>query len=130
MNNIKLCPPALIYVIFSLTQIIIDTYLQLYSTAFVKIIIMIIFTILLNLLCAQGMSVISWIIVMIPFIFMSVIVAAVLFLFGTEPQEIEEPSNIKTGNLIYSSGPEPVTTTDYVVATNLPPTGSSDPQFT
>ena len=32
----NLCPPALIYLIFSLVQIIIDTLKGLYNTAFIK----------------------------------------------------------------------------------------------
>jgi uncharacterized protein YacL len=81
----NLCAPALIYVAFSLTQIIIDTFKGLYNTAFFKIIVMIIITILLNALCQSGMGIISWILVFIPFIFMSVIVAILLYVFGLDP---------------------------------------------
>ena len=61
MTNIlqNLCPPALIYLIFSLTQIIIDTFKGLYNTAFLKFFVMILFTFLLNTLCAQGLDIIS-----------------------------------------------------------------------
>ena len=48
---LELCPPALIYVVFSLTQIIIDTIKGLYNTSLVKFIVMIMITILLNALC-------------------------------------------------------------------------------
>jgi hypothetical protein len=81
----NLCSPALIYVAFSLTQIIIDTFKGLYNTAFFKAIVMIIITILLNALCESGMGIISWIIVFIPFIFMSVIIAILLYVFGLDP---------------------------------------------
>ena len=81
----NLCAPALIYVAFSLTQIIIDTFKGLYNTAFFKAIVMIIITILLNALCESGMGLISWIIVFIPFIFMSVIIAILLYVFGLDP---------------------------------------------
>ena len=76
---INICPPALIYLAFSLTQIIIDTFKGLYNTAFFKVIVMIIITILLNTLCQGGMSIISWIIVFIPFMFMSVIVGILFY---------------------------------------------------
>ena len=33
----SLCPPALIYLIFSLTQIVIDTINGLYNTAVIKV---------------------------------------------------------------------------------------------
>ena len=80
----NLCAPALIYVIFSLTQIIIDSLKGLYNTAFFKTIIMCLVTFLLNALCQQGLGIISWIIVFIPFIFMTVIVTMLLYIFGLD----------------------------------------------
>jgi hypothetical protein len=79
-----LCPPALIYVVFSITQIIIDTFKGLYNTAFFKFIVMCMVTLLLNALCQSGMGVISWIIVFIPFILMTVIVTMLLYIFGLD----------------------------------------------
>ena len=81
----KICPPALIYLAFSLTQIIIDTFKGLYNTALVKTVVATIITILLNALCQGGMGIISWILVFIPFIFMSVIVLILLYVFGLDP---------------------------------------------
>ena len=85
INN--LCGPALIYLIFSLTQIIIDLFKKLYNTAFLKFIVMIIFTILLNILCDKGLGLISWLIVFIPFIFMTLITSILLFTFGLTPSK-------------------------------------------
>jgi len=104
-----LCAPALIYIAFSLTQIVIDTFKGLYNTAFFKFIVMIIITFLLNALCQTGMTIISWIIVFIPFIFMSVIVTILLYVFGLDAAtgklnfKCDKPDEKKTGNLIYSS---------------------------
>ena len=81
---IKLCAPAIIYLIFSATQVLIDTYKGLYNTAFMKIIVMIMVTILLNILCIQGLGVVSWIIVFIPFILMTVMVSIILYIFGLD----------------------------------------------
>lgn len=81
----QLCPPALIYVAFSITQIIIDLFKGMINTAFFKMIVMIIVTLLLNSLCQSGLSIVSWLIVSIPFIFMSVIVAILLIIFGLDP---------------------------------------------
>ena len=89
----NICSPALLYLAFSLTQIIIDIFRQLYNTAFIKFIVMIIFTILLNILCNQGLSVMSWFLVMIPFIMMTFITTLLLFVFGLNP---------KSGNLNYT----------------------------
>ena len=78
----KLCPPALIYLIFSCTQIIIDIFKEQYNTAFFKSIVAFLVTFLLNVLCEGGLSVISWFIVFIPFILMTVIVSMLLYVFG------------------------------------------------
>ena len=81
---IKLCSPAIIYLLFSITQIIIDTINKNYNTAFMKIIVTIMVTILLYILCERGLNVISWIIVFIPFILMTVIVSMLLYVFGLD----------------------------------------------
>ena len=81
---IKLCPPAIIYLIFSSTQVIVDTIQGLYNTALMKIIVMVMVTILLNILCIQGLGIISWIIVFIPFILMTVMVSMLLYIFGLD----------------------------------------------
>ena len=80
----KLCAPSIIYLIFSMTQIIIDTFKGLYNTAFIKIIIMIMVTLLLNILCVSGLGVVSWIIVFIPFLLMTVVVSMILYVFGLD----------------------------------------------
>jgi len=81
---INLCPPAIIYLIFSITQILIDLFKGLYNTAFMKVIVAAMVTLLLNILCEKGLSVVSWIIVFIPFILMTVIVSMLLYVFGLD----------------------------------------------
>ena len=90
---INLCAPAIIYLIFSITQILIDTFKGLYNTAFMKVIVTIMVTLLLNILCEKGLSVVSWIIVFIPFILMTVIVSMLLYIFGLD---------VATGTLNYN----------------------------
>ena len=58
----------------------------MYNTALVKFIVMILFTLLLNMLCQMELSIVSWVIITIPFIFMSVITAILLFVFGLDPK--------------------------------------------
>jgi len=148
----ELCAPALIYVAFSLTQVIIDTFKGLYNTAFFKFIVMIVITFLLNALCKSGMSIISWIIVFVPFIFMSVIVTILLYVFGLDAttgklkfkcDEYDGSSSTKSGNLIYSSTnvvPTKSTTINHVTVDNTEinnlekkykyiPRETSDPQY-
>lgn len=80
-----LCPPSIIYLIFSLTQIIIDTFKKMYNTAFLKFFVMIIFTLMLNILCQQGLTVVSWFIVFLPFIMMSIITSLLLYNLKLSP---------------------------------------------
>ncbi len=80
-----ICPPALIYLVFSTTQVVIDTVKGTYNVALVKLWVTLIFTILLNFLCNKGLGIVSWIIVFIPFILMTVIVTLILVMFGLDP---------------------------------------------
>jgi hypothetical protein len=79
---LNLCPPAFIYLIFSLIQICIDSFNGLLNMAFTKLLVMIIVTFLLNTLCGSGLSIISWIIVLAPFIFMIISASILLYVFG------------------------------------------------
>ena len=85
----KVCPPALIYLVFSMTQVTIDTMQGAYNKAFIKLWVTMIFTILLNHLCMTGLGIVSWLIVFIPFILMSVIVTLLLFMFGLDPETVK-----------------------------------------
>ena len=80
-----ICTPALIYLVFSVTQISIDTFQGMYNTAFTKVWVSLIFTIVLNYLCSQGLGIISWFIVFIPFTLMTLIISILLYLFGLDP---------------------------------------------
>ena len=93
-----LCAPAIIYLIFSLTQIIIDTFKGMYNTALMKVVVMIMVTILLNFLCSSKLTVVSWIIVFIPFIFMTVIVTMLLYFFGLDATTGTIDSTCKNSN--------------------------------
>ena len=80
-----LCPPALIFLVYGMIQVILDTFNEMYNTAMVKILTTLVFTVLLNILCNRGLGIISWIIVFIPFILMSIISAVLLLVLGLDP---------------------------------------------
>ena len=121
---LKICSPALIYIIFSLTQIIIDTFKGHYNTAFLKIIVSILITILLDALCKSGMNIISWIIVFIPFIFMTFIVSVLLYVFGLDVStgKLNIVSNDSNSNT--NQEPKSDTTGPWI-----PNASSTDPQY-
>ena len=83
-----ICPPALLYLAFSIIQIIIDLYRGDSMQALLKFVVMIIFTIVLNAICNAGMSIISWFIVFIPFILMTYITTILFFVFGFNPNKV------------------------------------------
>ena len=93
-----LCPPALIYLLFSITQVVIDTVKGMYNTALIKIWVATIFTILLNYLCQSGLGIISWLIVFIPFILMTLVVSILLLMFGLDPSTGKIKMNKKNNN--------------------------------
>lgn len=101
---VSLCSPSLVYLFFSILQILFDVKNKLYNTAFMKLIVVIVITILLNILCQRGQTLIAWLIVFIPFIFMSVIVGILLFIFGLDPKTgkiniLSTPSTQSPNNL-------------------------------
>ena len=104
-NLQKLCAPAVIYMVFSLVQIIIDLFKGLYNQSFFKFCVMIVFTFLLNGLCAGGLGIISWMLVFVPFILMSLITAILLFVFGLDPS---------TGKINVNGSSSSTTNTKYV----------------
>ena len=86
-----ICPPAILYLAFSVTQIIIDIFRGDTNTAFLKFIVMIIFTVVLNILCSVGLGIISWFIVFIPFILMTYITTVLAFVFGIPKKDSLRP---------------------------------------
>jgi len=70
--------------IFSLIQVFVDSFNGDLQMAGMKLCIMVVVTFLLNMLCDSGLSFVSWVIVLMPFIFMAVSVAILLFVFGAK----------------------------------------------
>lgn len=83
----RLCAPALIYIVFSISQITMDSLKGNYNIAMVKLFISLLFTILLNHLCQRGLGIISWIIVFIPFMLMTLLAAMLLVMLGLDPAQ-------------------------------------------
>ncbi len=81
----KLCMPALIYFIYSFSQVILDSGIGRYNLAIMKLVVTVLFTLMLNILCERGLTFVSWVIIFIPFILMSMIVSILLVFFGLDP---------------------------------------------
>lgn len=91
----NICSPALVYLCFSLIQIVIDVYKQQFQTAFFKFWVMLIITTLLNILCERGLSIVSWLIVFVPIILMSIVMIVLLFFLGFKPGQTNKIFNKK-----------------------------------
>lgn len=81
----KICPPALLYLGFSMIQITIDLFQGDYSTSLLKFIVMLIFTTILNLLCLNGFTKLVWFIVLIPILLLTYISSVLFYVFGVNP---------------------------------------------
>ena len=80
-----LCGPAILYIGFSLIQIIIDIYKEIYNAAFIKFIAMLVMSLIINILCEMGLTVLAWFFVFIPIIMMTIVSTLLLQTFGTSP---------------------------------------------
>ena len=118
----KLCAPALIYLCFSIIQIVLDMFKELYQEALFKLVALIIITLMLNILCEQNLEIVAWIIVLVPFILMTEMIIMLVYIFGV---------NASNGTIDYKKdtnegAEEP--TVSYVFIKN-PPQGSSSPAY-
>jgi hypothetical protein len=82
-----LCPPALLYAVIMLIYLILELSNNNYQQAFVKAIIGIIFTCILQAFCQMKLGLVSWIFVMIPIIFYTYITLLTFFIFRLDPNK-------------------------------------------
>lgn len=80
-----LCMPALIFLIYSVSHVIVEMYKEDYDKALSQFFVATVFTLLLNILCRQGLGIVAWCIVSIPFILMTTIAAILLYSFKVDP---------------------------------------------
>ena len=91
----SLCAPALIFLILTVIQVLIDIFKSYYHDAFIKFISMILITLLLNILCKKGLATIAWLMVFIPFILMTIISIILVVVFGLNPAEGDYTVNVE-----------------------------------
>jgi hypothetical protein len=95
MFTTSLCLPAIIYIGFTLIQIFIDIFNGIFKNAFIKFLVMLVFSVIINILCDLGYTVIAWVLVFIPIIMMTVVSTLLLKVFGTSPDEKNLRSKVK-----------------------------------
>ena len=82
-----LCPPALLYAVIMLIYLVLELSNEKYHQAFVKAIVGIIFTCILQAFCQMNLGLVSWILVMIPIIFYTYVTLIVFWVFGLDPNK-------------------------------------------
>lgn len=79
------CIPALMYLVFSIIYILMDIKKNLYDNMIIKIWITILVFALLTYLCNNGYTIVAWLIVSIPFMFMILVTSILLYIFNVDP---------------------------------------------
>ena len=85
-----LCPPALLYVVFFLIQIVIEISHESYKQALTQSIICVIFTCILQIFCNANLTLIAWLLVFIPIIMYTYMVLLIFMVFRLNPDEAKK----------------------------------------
>jgi hypothetical protein len=131
-----LCMPALIYLIFGVSHVIVDMYKENYDKALSEFFVCAIFTFLLNLLCKQDLGIVAWCIVSIPFILMTTIAGILVYSFKVDPssgkplptpppQQTVPAGNVYPVEVQYTQVPKPTAS-----VTTVPPPAYPAPVYT
>jgi hypothetical protein len=76
MNFSKLCTPAMIYFVVAVITLVIGVFTNFHILSLlIKGLFILVWTWFLNYLCKKGYSVISWILVLLPFLMMFGVIA-------------------------------------------------------
>ena len=90
-----MCIPAIVYLVYVIIYILMDIKNNNYSNMVLKIWIGVLIFALLHFLCYNGLTIIAWLMIAIPFIYMILVISILLFIFNVDPS---------TGTVIYQSG--------------------------
>lgn len=88
LNN--LCPPALVYIVFTSVHVLVDIFETNYKEALLQFLTGLILAALLQYLCYIGLDLVSWIIVFIPFIFYTYMMILLYNIFGFYDKDKDE----------------------------------------
>ena len=81
------CSPALVYFIFMLVHVFLEMYHKNTKGALLQLLLGLLMSMILQVLCIRGLNIISWIIVLIPFIFYTYMMILLYNVFGLEPSD-------------------------------------------
>jgi hypothetical protein len=78
--EIELCVPTLLALLFGLAFVIYDLSGGLVYTGFVRLLMVLIFGLVLQLLCQNELTWASWTLIVVPFLFITIMTGVVFFL--------------------------------------------------
>ena len=93
-NSMIPCPPAIVYLILILTRFFLN-FTENIQVALVELCIGVIVCFLLNILCSYELTIVAWVIILIPILYTTFIVGMVFYMFaksvanGKIPQQIQ-----------------------------------------
>ncbi len=76
------CPPSIVYLVFTLTHVLMALFDNNINGAFLQLVMGILITLLLQMLCMNGLSFFSWIIVFLPLVFYTYMTLLLYNIFG------------------------------------------------
>lgn len=76
------CPPSIVYLVFTLAHVLMALFDNNIKGAFLQSIMGILITLLLQMLCMNGLSFFSWIIVFLPLVFYTYMTVLLYNIFG------------------------------------------------
>lgn len=85
-----LCPPALLYLVFFLIQIVIEISNENYKQALTQSIICVIFTCILQIFCNANLTLVAWLLVFIPVIMYTYMVLLIFMVFRLNPDKAQK----------------------------------------
>jgi hypothetical protein len=93
-TQIELCVPTLLSLLFGLAFVIFDLSGGLVYTGLVRLMMVVIFSLVLQLLCQNNLSWASWTLIVVPFLFITIMTAIVFFLVNyAEVKKISDESH-------------------------------------
>ena len=87
----KLCSPALLYLVLGTLSLVYLVTTISVSAALFKLIFILLWTWFLNFLCAKGYSTVSWVLVLLPFVFLIVMLILAFTLADDATVVLEVP---------------------------------------
>jgi hypothetical protein len=92
----SLCPPALLYLLYTTLHVGLDVSLGLFATALIKVVMGVAGVVILDALCVVDLGVVSWAIVATPFI-MVALASSISLGLGIDRLVHEKFGLLKTG---------------------------------